>query len=269
VTDPIVVRRHGTKGPLVAVLHGGPGAPGSVGSLAAALADSFRVLEPLQRRRDDLPLTVARHVADLDDVLEEPVALVGWSFGAMLALSFAARHLDLVRSIALVGCGTYDTESRAACRRTMAERLGPERLEEVRRLDRLRAAATDRAERDRLLAEAGALASVAQAHDAVADDAWTTDVDADGHEETWRDVLRLQDEGLEPAVFASIRAPVRMFHGVADPHPGEETRDVLRRVIPHLGYEAFAECGHAPWLERRAREAFLRSLRAWLTWTAD
>jgi pimeloyl-ACP methyl ester carboxylesterase len=117
MTDPpIEVRRHGTAGPLAAVLHGGPGAPGSAGSLARALAEGFRVLEPLQRRRDDRPLTVARHVADLERVLPEPTALVGWSWGAMLALSFAARHPSRATSLVLVGCGTYDLQSRAVYR---------------------------------------------------------------------------------------------------------------------------------------------------------
>ena len=44
------VREYGTSGPVVVVLHGGPGAPGYMGPLARGLEDSFRVLEHFQQQ---------------------------------------------------------------------------------------------------------------------------------------------------------------------------------------------------------------------------
>ena len=43
------IREYGSAGPMVVLLHGGPGAPGYMAPVARELADSFRVLEPLQR----------------------------------------------------------------------------------------------------------------------------------------------------------------------------------------------------------------------------
>ena len=86
--------------------------------------------------------------------------------------------------------------------------------------------------------------------------------------ETWQDVLRLQSEGVEPAAFAAIRAPVLMLHGDRDPHPGAATRDLLQRFMPHIDYVEFERCGHEPWRERHARDPFLRTLREWLTSTS-
>jgi hypothetical protein len=40
------IRTYDNSGPIVAVLHGGPGAPGSIAPAARGLADSFHVLEP-------------------------------------------------------------------------------------------------------------------------------------------------------------------------------------------------------------------------------
>jgi len=120
-------------------------------SLARDLADGFTVLEFLQRRGGAVPLTVARHVEDLGAVLPDGTALVGWSWGAMLGLSFAAAHPGRVRSLALVGCGTYDAASRDAYQRALAVRLGEAGLRRVEELRRRMAGAAG-APGDRILA---------------------------------------------------------------------------------------------------------------------
>src|SRR2546427_12191843 len=102
------VREYGTSGPLVIVLHGGPGAAGETAPVARELAGSFRVLEPFQRSSGTEPLTVAVHVADLCELVTPGAALVGYSWGAMLALAFAAAHPDPAIRLVLVGCGTFD-----------------------------------------------------------------------------------------------------------------------------------------------------------------
>jgi pimeloyl-ACP methyl ester carboxylesterase len=115
--EPIPVRKYeGARGPIV-VLHGGPGAPGSIAGLALGLAGDFEVWEPFQRRSGEVDLTVDRHVTDLHDVAPEAATIVGHSWGAMLGLSYAARYPEQVRALVLVGCGTYDEASRAEYRR--------------------------------------------------------------------------------------------------------------------------------------------------------
>jgi len=262
-SDLIEVRRYGCGGPLVALLHGGPGAPGSMVSLARDLAGRFTVLEPLQRRSGGAPLTVARHVEDLAAVLPEGAALVGWSWGAMLALSFAAAHPGRANSLALVGCGTYDAADREVYERALVIRLGEAGLRRVEELRRPMAGAAG-AQGDRLLAALGRLMEEAQAYDALPETGDPVRVDRQGHQETWADVLRLQAEGIEPAALASIRCPGLMLHGDDDPHPGPATFELLRRFKPHLQYRGFPRCGHKPWAEGHAREPFLAALRDWL-----
>jgi pimeloyl-ACP methyl ester carboxylesterase len=83
--QPIQVRTYpGNAGPVV-VVHGGPGAPGSLGALAVDLAPDFEVWEPLQRCSGEVELTVDRHVDDLRDVAPRPATIVGHSWGAMRA----------------------------------------------------------------------------------------------------------------------------------------------------------------------------------------
>lgn len=267
--DPerIPVRRYGTHGPHLVVLHGGPGAPGSAAGLAHALAPDFQVFEPLQRRSGTVPLTVAQHVDDLAHVAPNPAIIVGWSFGAMLGLSYAAQFPEAVSALVLVSCGTYDDASRTLFRAARDRRLGAAGRQRIDELKRRLAAQHDAAHRDALLEQIGAAYMQAEyfEEDAAAyrDEADALATDAAGHDETWRDVLRLQRDGIEPAAFRRITAPVLMVHGDSDPHPGAATRDVLRTVVPQLEYVELERCGHTPWRERFARAEFGAVVRDW------
>lgn len=259
----IDVRRYGAHGPTVAVLHGGPGAPGDVASLARALADAgFVALEPLQRRSGGEALTVARHVADLRDALRaegaRPTAIVGHSWGAMLALAFAAEHPELADALVLIGCGTFDRAARAEYERRVEHQLGAKGRAE---LALIAASAEDP---DLRLERAGAAIQRATSVAPIPPEANPLRCDAHGNHETWSDLLRLRDDGTYPAAFAAIRSPVLMLHGAEDPHPGALIRDSLAPVLPQLEYVEFPRCGHYPWLELHARDVFLAGLRAWL-----
>ncbi|MBN2583654.1 MAG: alpha/beta hydrolase [Planctomycetes bacterium] len=269
------VRTYGAAGPLVIVVHGGPGAVGSMTPIARGLADRFRVLEPFQRSSGDgAPLTVARHVADLHGLVEScgagaRPALVGHSWGAMLVLAYAAAHPDEAGPLALIGCGTFDLAARARLREIVAERTT---VDVRRQLDRL---ADEIPDPNKRLAAMGRIMERLYAFDPIDDDAaddaaeagddtGRQGVDATGYEQTWQDMLRLQAEGVYPAAFAAIRSPVLMLHGSHDPHPGRMIRDGLQPLLPQLEYRELDRCGHSPWQERQARDEFFAALREWL-----
>ena len=89
-------------------------------------------------------------------------------------------------------------------------------------------------------------------------------VDRLAYEETWGDMVRLQDEGVYPAAFSGIDAPAIMLHGAFDPHPGRMIRAGLQPHIPQIEYREWEPCGHYPWRERAVREEFFAVLREWL-----
>ena len=99
--------------------------------VSRGLASSCRVVEPFQRGSSDERLTVARHVADLHEVINfyaecrHPV-LLGASWGAMLALAYAATHPSSTGPLILVGCGTFDLAARAELQKNIAERMNDE-----------------------------------------------------------------------------------------------------------------------------------------------
>lgn len=231
--------------------------------LARSLSVRCRVLEPLQRQSGPLPLSVAVHVADLQEVIQnnrDAVHLVGSSWGAMLALSYAARHLEGIRQIVLIGCGTFDVRSREVYGQRMATRASAADRERLSELEAQLADETEPSRRDTLFGELCDVAFRTQAHEPTSGGLEVIRFDERGYQETWADVIRLQEEGVQPAEFSNVQAPVLMLHGEEDPHPGTMIRDSLSPVIADLRYHEFAKCGHIPWLERHAREEFFSVL---------
>ena len=259
----IHLRTYGASGPLVVLLHGGPGAPGYMAPVARDLADSFRVLEPFQRASGAEPLTVSIHVADLHEVIETHCtgarpALVGSSWGAMLALAYAAEHPGSAGPLVLIGCGTFDSAARARLRVTIEERMDDGLRQ---RMDRLSQEFPDPDERFRAL---GDLILPLYSYELATTNQEVEACDARGHHETWKDMVRLQEQGVYPAAFSAIRTPVLMLHGAADPHPGPMIRASLEPHIPQLEYHEWERCGHYPWLEKAVRDEFFTLLRTWL-----
>ncbi|MBI4469697.1 MAG: alpha/beta hydrolase [Acidobacteria bacterium] len=257
------IRKYGTTGRYVIVLHGGPGAAGYMAPVARGLSDRFRVLEPLQRGSGEEPLSVASHVADLHDIVRKRCrgirpALVGHSWGAMLALAYAAAHPGDVSALALIGCGTFDPASRGRMRDQIEKRM-PESLRY--HIEHLMEEVSDPDER---LKRVGGLTLPLYSYELVTSILEVESCDARAQQETWEDMIRLQEVGVYPAAFTSIKVPVLMLHGAADPHPGRMIHAVLQRYLPQLEYREWELCGHYPWLEKAVREEFMIELKAWL-----
>jgi pimeloyl-ACP methyl ester carboxylesterase len=229
--------------------------------IARSLADSFRVLEPFQ---SSISATVAAHVADLDEVVKSysqttALAFVGHSWGAMLALAYAAAHPTMAGPIVLVCSGTFDMASRERFSINLSDRKKDEGARQ--RFER----ALQISDPNDRFHELGKQTLELYSYDLA-----TTDQEVDESEpgtgaETWDDMVRLQNEGVYPSALAAIKSPVLMLHGAVDPHPGEMIRDSLAPYIPQLEYREWERCGHYPWLEKSTRDEFFSVLRTWLT----
>ena len=263
----IPFRSYGSSGPTVIVIHGGPADVGGAAPIAHGLETSFRVIEPWQRGSGRGRLTVARHVEDLDEVVRlhseaGPPSIVGTSWGAMLGLAYAAEHVRSVKSLVLVGCGTFDSDARQSLQNTLAERTTDRMREERERVERIISEPTERMMRLREI-------DLSKYHfDPIRPETDNVEVppfDLQAHEETWADMLSLQERGAYPRLFGAITSPVLMLHGSYDPHPGRAIRAGLLPYLPQLEYHELARCGHEPWIERHGRAPFFEKLTRWLT----
>jgi pimeloyl-ACP methyl ester carboxylesterase len=266
MTDRIV-REYGHGLETLIAVHGGPAAAGDLAPLARVLSQHWRVLEPYQRGSGGEPLTVATHVEDLDAVVREqcggrPVILVGHSWGAMLALAYAAAHPTAPTALVLIGCGTFSQAARTEFedRRKRASVAHQVALAQIARSDH---------DPNRRLAVRARVMTRIYGFDVDDDASDLVSIDAVAHSETWADMVRLQNAGVYPAAFAAIDCPVLMLHGDCDPHPGRLIRDDLAPYMLQLEYREFPRCGHSPWIERAAREEFLAFVNQWIAarWT--
>ena len=243
-----------TDAPAVVILHGGPGLWDDYADLAEMLGDLTVVHRFDQRgcgRSDPSDVqSLARSARDIDELRayfgHERIIVIGHSFGATLAMTYAATYGDHVAGVVyLDGVGIGDW--RTAYHAEQARRMTPEqsaRLEELSGRQRTPAEETefralswftDHADRERAMEWAYASASV----DLPINFAANRALGATG---------RLTTDELT-AQAAAIRAPVTFVHGAGDPRPAWAVRDLADHVPNHT-FHLIPDAGHSPWLEQ-------------------
>lgn len=253
------VRTYGTPPFDVAVIHGGPGAPGEVAPIARELAKARGVLEPLQTAS-----TLQGQIVELETVLKQkahpPVTLIGHSWGAMLSFIFAAQYPSIVKRLILVSSGVFEDKYAEEITATRLSRLTEE---DVASVDSLSTALDNPHTKDknRLFAQLGQVISRADAFDPVPSESEIIECQYDIYRSVWRDVQELRSSGSLLALGTSIRCPVVAIHGDYDPHPAEGVKTPLSGVLADFTFILLENCGHRPWLERAAMDRFYLILK--------
>jgi len=254
------VRKWGPGPHTVAVIHGGPGAPGEVAPLARELSAITGVLEPFQTAT-----TLDGQVQELRAVLMEhgkvPVTLVGFSWGAFLSWMVAARYPALVKKLVLVSSPPFEEQYAVAVTKTRMARLGKaERAEAEELISRLADPAAG--SKNELLARLGTLLARADTFDPanVPDEGFHCQYDI--FRGVWDEACELRRKEILLQMARAIACPVVAIHGDWDPHPAEGVNDPLSRVLPDFRFVLLERCGHRPWIERTASETFYKAVVA-------
>jgi len=244
----------------VAVVHGGPGAPGEMAAMARELSKTRGVLEPLQIAR-----TIEGEVEELRETLIKssalPATLIGYSWGAWLSFILTARYPSLVSKLVLVSSAPFTQEYALEVERTRFSRLSARQKEETRAL----LADLDNPDftgnKDRLMSSLGKLFGKADSFDALphrdeAECRW------DIFAVIWPQALALRRSGELLSLGKQIKCPVVAIHGDFDPHPAEGVRVPLSAVVRDFRFILLERCGHTPWNERQARGRFYQVLQS-------
>lgn len=248
-------------GPPVVLLHGGPGLWDYLAPLAALLDGTFTVIRFDQRgcgrsTGNDGPFTIAQAVADLDEVraaLGYPRwAVAGHSWGAELALRYAAACPDRVTSVAYIAGVGAGNGFKPGFSAELRRRLGPDQA----RLEALSAIPADERtleqERERCLLQWRPDFSPGPAAASHAQQLWDSRppgavINEAANRGLWGDRL------TEDLNLAAVRVscPVTLLCGADDPRPWAAT-DSLLAALPRASRIVLDHAGHAPWAERPA-----------------
>ena len=109
---------------------------------------------------------------------------------------------------------------------------------------------------DAAFARFAALLAKADAFDPLPGEHEPIDAQMHIYASVWPEAAELRRSGALLDLAASVACPVVAIHGAYDPHPPEGVREPLSRVVADFRLVLLAECGHTPWLERRARDEF-------------
>jgi pimeloyl-ACP methyl ester carboxylesterase len=216
------------------------------------------VLEPLQTATT-LDLQVQELHAVLTEDAQVPVTLVGFSWGAFLSWMTAARYPSLVSKLILISSPPFEESSAGGITSTRLSRMSAAERSEVMALT---GKMDDPAEpdKDKVLARLGVLLSRADACDPVpsVDEAFHSQYDV--FRGVWDEAAELRRNGVLLRMARAIRCPVVAIHGDYDPHPAQGVSEPLSRECPDFRFILLSKCGHRPWIERNAADAFYEAL---------
>lgn len=242
------LRKYGTSPFNVAVIHGGPGAPGEMGSVARELFAIQGILEPLQTAA-----TLEGQVRELRAVLEEygalPVTLIGFSWGAMLSFIFTARYPQFLKKLILIGSGPYEEKYAANIMNTRISRLGEEDWENFLFLTETLNDPSAK-NRDEALCSFGTLMSKTDAYDPLPHENELLECSYEVFKGVWEEASELRGSGKLLELGKNVLCPVVAIHGDYDPHPFKGVREPLSGVLKDFRFILLEKCGHMPWIER-------------------
>ena len=253
------VRKWGHGPYSLAVIHGGPGAPGEVAPVARELSALKGVLEPFQTET-----TLEGQVQELRLVLVElgktPVTLVGFSWGAFLSWMVAARYPALVGKLILVGSPPFEDQYAEAVTRTRLGRLNQQDRAEAQSLFEQAEKPGPGDDANVLLARLGMLLARADTFDPIHADDEGFHCQYDIFRGVWDEACELRRTKILTQMARMIACPVVAIHGDWDPHPAEGVTGPLAKELKSFRFVLLEKCGHRPWIERNASEEFYEVL---------
>jgi proline iminopeptidase len=240
-------------GPPVVVLHGGPGAHHDYLLPGFDRLATGRTLIYYDQRGGgrsavprDVPVGWREQVADLEALRQlwglEQLALVGYSWGGLLALLYALEHPDRVSHLALVSPAPCWRAARAEFESRFAARSAAPRIAAMR----AELAASGLKDRDpeayrRRLFE---LSVAGYFHDpGKVSDLTPFRVTGRTQQDVWES---LGDFDLRPRL-GSLRVPAIVLHGDDDPIPAESAETLARGL--GAPFHLLPDCGHVPQVE--------------------
>lgn len=246
-----MVRFYGNAPYRICLVHGGPGAIGSLKGFAKELSERSDkgVVEAIQSKYS-IPELIEELHTQIQDNLSEGVTLIGHSWGAWLVILYAERYPEGIGSIVLVGCPPLEDKYVGEISSRRFGNLTEENRVILQRLIDQNATAED-FRRMPMILEKSDNYSLINLPDDSADSA-----DNRMYNMVWKEAAQLRTEGILLDAFTKVKANLYLIQGAIDPHPFEGVIEPLKEIGRPCESYLLEKCGHSPYLEKYAREEF-------------
>ncbi len=250
-----MVRLYGRAPYKIVLVHGGPGAIGSLKGFARELnmLSQTGVVEAMQSK-----YSIAELIEELHDQIEDncndKVILIGHSWGAWLAALFAEKYPEIIERIILVGCGPLEDKYVCEIGARRLENLSEEEGAIFQRL-------TDNCATDEDMEKIPEIFEKSDNYCLENADLHRADkTDSQMHNLVWEEAAKLRTQGNILTSFKQIKCKMVLIQGESDPHPARSiTMPLLENGIECETY-ILEKCGHNPFMEKYAKESFYKIL---------
>lgn len=250
-----MVRLYGKAPYKVVLVHGGPGAIGSLKGFAQELStlSQIGVVEAIQSKYSIAELVDELH-SQISDNCNEKVVLIGHSWGAWLVALFAEKYPELVERIILVGSGPLEDKYVAEIGTRRFENLSEEDSAIFRRLINNQATDEDMGKIPQILEKADNYCLENR-------DMHKADkADSQMHNMIWDEAAKLRTNGELLATFKHIKNKIVLIQGETDPHPARGITIPLQENGVECETYILEKCGHSPFMEKYAKDDFYKIL---------
>jgi pimeloyl-ACP methyl ester carboxylesterase len=260
----IQLRKYGKKPYKAAVIHGGPGGAGGMEPVARELSTKFGILEPIQNKK-----TIAGQVEELkrtiENEIEEPIVLIGHSWGAWLSFIFASVCKKYVKKLIMVGAGPFDESYVPLISENRIKRLMP--VEKTEYLELLKLLNNGKSQnKDNDFSRLGDLAAGADAYELLPElpeatpARLLTENPGEIYSTIWPEAAEMRKSGKLLSFGQRIECPVIAIHGECDSHPQTGVSEPLSKELDIFKMIILEKCGHIPWFEKYASKTFYKIL---------
>ena len=250
-----MVRLYGKAPYKIVLIHGGPGAIGSLKGYAQELNELSRigVIEAIQSK-----YSIAELIEELYDQIKdncsERVSLAGHSWGAWLAALFAEKYPELVEHVILIGSGPLEDKYISDIGARRLQNLSEEDSVIFQRLVNGRATDEDMEKIPNIIEKADNYClENREKHKA-------DKSDSEMYNKVWDEAAKLRTSGELLESFQNIKCKICLIQGEFDPHPVNGVAIPLQENgVPCETY-ILEKCGHSPFMEKYAKDEFYKIL---------
>lgn len=238
----------------VVLIHGGPGARGSLEDLAEMLSEHVGVLEINQSKYaiDDLIEEMKRHI---ENHCHEKIVLLGHSWGAWLVCLFAYKYPEYVHKVIMVGSGSFEQGYVEAFHQRRLSRLTEE---DKSYYDQLMKDFTsdDMSIKDEVMAEFGQLMAKLDTYETISAHA-NGQANFKMFQAIWSEANNLRKTGELLEITRQIKVPIHIIQGDYDSHSIEGIIEPFDKKSMVYTYDIIEKCGHYPWREKYGKDRFI------------